>query len=81
MISIVPHFATILHSSRDARKAAVRAEMEAKASGKRKKGFMTPERKKKLRVSCSTYRYIYHPSIVCSKANNTCFCTRCLVDQ
>jgi hypothetical protein len=37
-------------ADRDARKAAVRAEMEAQASGKRKKGFMTPERKKKLRL-------------------------------
>ena len=36
----------------DARKAEVRARLEATAAGKKaKKGFMTPERKKKLRVS------------------------------
>merc|ERR1711976_246774 len=35
---------------RDARRAKVREEMEEKASKSRKKGFMTPERKKKLRT-------------------------------
>ena len=40
----------IKYCSRDARRAKVRAEMEDKASKSRKKGFMTPERKKKLRV-------------------------------
>ena len=36
----------------DAKKAEVRARLEAQATGKKaKKGFMTPERKKKLRVS------------------------------
>ena len=34
------------------KKAEVRARLEAQAAGKKaKKGFMTPERKKKLRVS------------------------------
>ena len=36
----------------DRKKADVRARHEAQAAGKKaKKGFMTPERKKKLRVS------------------------------
>ena len=36
----------------DKKKAEVRARLEAQAQGKKgKKGFMTPERKKKLRVS------------------------------
>ena len=36
----------------DRKKADVRARLEAQAAGKKaKKGFMTPERKKKLRVS------------------------------
>merc|ERR1712240_569041 len=35
----------------DAKKAEVRARLEAQAAGKKaKKGFMTPERKKKLRL-------------------------------
>merc|ERR1712180_459610 len=35
----------------DAKKAEVRARLEAQAAGKKaKKGFMTPERKKKLRM-------------------------------
>jgi len=35
----------------DRKKADVRARLEAQAAGKKaKKGFMTPERKKKLRV-------------------------------
>merc|ERR1712215_523742 len=35
----------------DAKKAEVRARLEAQAAGKKaKKGFMTPERKKKLRI-------------------------------
>merc|ERR1712032_1556939 len=35
----------------DAKKAEVRARLEAQAAGKKnKKGFMTPERKKKLRT-------------------------------
>ena len=35
----------------DRKKAEVRARLEAQAAGKKaKKGFMTPERKKKLRV-------------------------------
>jgi len=34
----------------DAKKAEVRARMEAEAASKKKKGFMTPERKKKLRL-------------------------------
>ena len=38
-------------SEMDKRKAEVRARLEAQAAGKKaKKGFMTPERKKKLRV-------------------------------
>ena len=38
----------------DRKKAEVRARLEAQAAGKKaKKGFMTPERKKKLRVSSS----------------------------
>ena len=38
----------------DRKKAEVRARLEAQAAGKKaKKGFMTPERKKKLRVSQS----------------------------
>ena len=35
----------------DRKKAEVRRRMEEQARGKKKKGFMTPERKKKLRVS------------------------------
>ena len=39
----------------DRKKAEVRARLEAQAAGKKaKKGFMTPERKKKLRVSRDT---------------------------
>ena len=39
----------------DRKKAEVRARLEAQAAGKKaKKGFMTPERKKKLRVSGET---------------------------
>ena len=39
----------------DRKKAEVRARLEAQAAGKKaKKGFMTPERKKKLRVSGDT---------------------------
>ena len=34
----------------DKRKKEVRERMEAQARNKKKKGFMTPERKKKLRV-------------------------------
>lgn len=33
------------------KKAEVRKRMEEQMAGKKKKGFMTPERKKKLRVS------------------------------
>ena len=52
----------------DRKKADVRARLEAQAAGKKaKKGFMTPERKKKLRVSEMNfiglhkmfYRYVY----------------------
>ena len=32
------------------KKAEVRARLEAQSASKKKKGFMTPERKKKLRV-------------------------------
>ena len=40
----------------DRKKAEVRARLEAQAAGKKaKKGFMTPERKKKLRVSLKMY--------------------------
>ena len=42
----------------DKRKQEVRARMEAQARNKKKKGFMTPERKKKLRVI--TYITIYN---------------------
>ena len=34
----------------DRKKAEVRARLEAQSASKKKKGFMTPERKKKLRV-------------------------------
>ena len=44
--------------SRDARRAKVREEMEEKASKSRKKGFMTPERKKKLRVGTWVLREV-----------------------
>ena len=45
----------------DRKKAEVRARLEAQAAGKKaKKGFMTPERKKKLRVSSSMTNYVYH---------------------
>ena len=39
-------------SSREARREIVRGELDDEISkkGRRKKGFMTPERKKKLRV-------------------------------
>ena len=40
----------------DRKKAEVRARLEAQAAGKKaKKGFMTPERKKKLRVGSLIY--------------------------
>ena len=40
-------------SEQERRKMEVRERLEQEAGGKRKKGFMTPERKKKLRVrSC-----------------------------
>ena len=35
----------------DAKKADVRKRLEEQSAMKRKKGFMTPERKKKLRVT------------------------------
>ena len=38
-------------SEQERRKMEVRERLEQEAGGKRKKGFMTPERKKKLRVS------------------------------
>ena len=38
-------------SDLDRKKAEVRKRMEAQSNAKKKKGFMTPERKKKLRVS------------------------------
>ena len=38
-------------SEQERRKMEVRERLEKEAGGKRKKGFMTPERKKKLRVS------------------------------
>ena len=38
-------------SDLDRKKAEVRKRMEEQSSAKKKKGFMTPERKKKLRVS------------------------------
>ena len=37
-------------SEQERRKMEVRERLEQEAGGKRKKGFMTPERKKKLRV-------------------------------
>ena len=41
----------------DRKKAEVRARLEAQAAGKKaKKGFMTPERKKKLRVCINNKR-------------------------
>ena len=50
-----PHCISALHARKqaeiDRKKAEVRARLEAQAAGKKaKKGFMTPERKKKLRV-------------------------------
>lgn len=36
---------------KERRKAEVRARLEAQARQKKKRGFMTPERKKRLRVS------------------------------
>ena len=56
MYSLYPHFISALHARKqaeiDRKKAEVRARLEAQAAGKKaKKGFMTPERKKKLRVS------------------------------
>ena len=45
----------------DRKKAEVRARLEAQAAGKKaKKGFMTPERKKKLRVSRIKDRNVSH---------------------
>lgn len=38
-------------SEMDRKKAEVRARLEEQSKSKKKKGFMTPERKKKLRVS------------------------------
>ena len=38
-------------SDKERRQMEVRERLEKEAGGKRKKGFMTPERKKKLRVS------------------------------
>ena len=37
-------------SEMEKKKAEVRARLEAQSASKKKKGFMTPERKKKLRV-------------------------------
>ena len=42
-------------SEQERRKMEVRERLEKEAGGKRKKGFMTPERKKKLRVSMWTF--------------------------
>ena len=38
-------------SEMDRKKMEVRARLEQQSQAKKKKGFMTPERKKKLRVS------------------------------
>ena len=44
----------------DRKKAEVRARLEAQAAGKKaKKGFMTPERKKKLRVGSLIAHHYY----------------------
>ena len=48
----------------DRKKAEVRARLEAQAAGKKaKKGFMTPERKKKLRVG-SLMAQLLHMNMV-----------------
>ena len=45
----------------DRKKAEVRARLEAQAAGKKaKKGFMTPERKKKLRVGSLIITQLLH---------------------
>jgi len=43
-------FLTSFQEDREQRKAEVRARLEQAAAAKKKKGFMTPARKKKLRV-------------------------------
>ena len=49
--SVLPSLPPRKQKEMDAKKAEVRARLEAQAAGKKaKKGFMTPERKKKLRV-------------------------------
>ena len=45
----LPHFSK--QSDLERKKADVRKRMEEQSMAKKKKGFMTPERKKKLRVS------------------------------
>ena len=52
----------------DAKKAEVRARLEAQAAGKKaKKGFMTPERKKKLRVRYLTGMSLAFPLAAAEK--------------
>ena len=47
----------------DRKKAEVRARLEAQAAGKKaKKGFMTPERKKKLRVGSLIAQLLHNMS-------------------
>ena len=54
----------------DRKKAEVRARLEAQAAGKKaKKGFMTPERKKKLRVSNENIK-ICPPESLCLLASS-----------
>ena len=52
-------------SEMDRKKMEVRARLEQQSQAKKKKGFMTPERKKKLRVkSCN---------VLCSQRSGTSF--------
>ena len=48
-------------SEMDRKKMEVRARLEQQSQAKKKKGFMTPERKKKLRVN-HTFQF---PDLVC----------------
>ena len=51
--TLFPNLSTIKYfsSEMERRKAEVRARLIEQSQSKKKKGFMTPERKKKLRVS------------------------------
>ena len=50
LISVHPQEAKQKKAFLDAKKAEVRKRLEEQSAKKAKKGFMTPERKKKLRV-------------------------------